>query len=155
MNKSSGRHDFQIGLAMALMNFAIEIDIDKVTGKKPSWMCQTLPEPCKCNMCYFCINGKTDGISHKRKHQVVTTQYACGTTVTDKTCSIERVPIPPSKRGYCRMCYRGIPATPKLSTAQKKKMCNYSRLGCTLCEEPICDDCWEKGYDRHVGKNTE
>jgi hypothetical protein len=31
----------------------------------------------------------------------------------------------------------------------KKKACNYSRLGCPNCDEHVCTECWEAGYDMH------
>jgi hypothetical protein len=152
MNKSTGRHDFQIALALDLMRLGLELDIDSETGEKANWIRQTPPEPCKCDMCYFCINGITDGISHKRKHRVVTTEYACGTQVSASQCSTERVLLADLKRGYCRMCYHNLPATPKLRTSEKKKLCRSTSHGCPICDEPICKSCWEKGYDKHAEK---
>ena len=48
---------------------------------------------------------------------------------------------------YCRMCYRNTGMTS--SNAEKKKKCNMSRLGCAICREQICKECWESDYDKH------
>ena len=61
---------------------------------------------------------------------------------------------------YCKMCYRkqsekdkkqGKKKQGKKSAfAERKKKCNSSRLGCPICKEHICDDCWKSGYDKHL-----
>ena len=48
---------------------------------------------------------------------------------------------------YCKMCYRKQGKAG--SKPQKKKKCNTSRLGCPICKEHICEDCWKLGYDKH------
>ena len=27
-------------------------------------------------------------------------------------------------------------------------------MGCAIYEEPICDVCWDKGYDKHSNNDT-
>ena len=48
---------------------------------------------------------------------------------------------------YYRMCYRN--SNPSLTTAQRRAWCKTSRLGCVQCKEPICKECWDKGYNNH------
>ena len=69
-SKNSGRHDFQVDLAIALMNYAIEQDWDG-GSEKPSWMRQRAFVPCNCGECYFCIHGHTTGVQHRQKNQKV------------------------------------------------------------------------------------
>ena len=65
-SKNSGRHDFQIDLAIALINYAIEQDWDG-GSERPSWMRQKAFVPCNCGECYFCIHGHTTGVQHRQK----------------------------------------------------------------------------------------
>ena len=59
----------------------------------------------------------------------------------------ERVDI--MKGGYyCKMCYRK--QGKKGQFADRRKKCNSSHLGCLICKEHICDDCWNSGYDKHL-----
>ena len=63
-------------------------------------------------------------------------------------CTNERVTICLKKGKYCKMCYRNQPG--HLSPKMKLRLCKQSRKGCARCKETICDDCWDKGYDRHI-----
>jgi len=63
-------------------------------------------------------------------------------------CTNERVTICAKKGKYCKMCYRNQPG--HLSPKMKLRLCKQSRKGCARCKETICDDCWDKGYDRHM-----
>ncbi len=61
---------------------------------------------------------------------------------------------------YCRMCYRSQagavkPDGSKKSSYEKKRDCKTSVMGCVQCREPICSDCWGKGYDVHQKKGIE
>ncbi|KAL3809371.1 hypothetical protein ACHAXA_004374 [Cyclostephanos tholiformis] len=63
-------------------------------------------------------------------------------------CTNERVNICVKKGKYCKMCYRNQPG--HLSPKMKIQLCKQSRKGCATCNETICEDCWNKGYDRHI-----
>ena len=56
----------QIDLGIALINYAIEREFEE-TSKRPSWVRQMNFVPCDCEKCYFCVNGHTTGIAHRRK----------------------------------------------------------------------------------------
>ena len=146
LSKNNGRHDFQINLGIELMNVGIAMSWDGV-GERPNWMRQGNWVPCECKdkNCYFCMNGHTTGIDHKRKREVVV-EYKCGTRVTSNECSDECVNL---KKGssYCKMCYRK--QDDSLTSAMKRKKCKISDLGCTQCQEHICKFCWVEGYDKH------
>ena len=102
--------------------------------------------PCNCKKCYFCLNGHTSGIAHANRKRPPVVEYKCGTRVKTKQCSVVRVDLGMGG-SYCRMCYMNTEMTG--STAEKKKKCRTSRLGCVICREVICKTCWESGYDKH------
>jgi hypothetical protein len=58
-------------------------------------------------MCFFCVKGLTDGITHRPlKGAKVIVEYACGTLVTTNKCTDVRVSLGLSSGKYCRMFYR-------------------------------------------------
>ena len=83
------------------------------------------------------------------KNQKKEVFFANGEVLTTDKCTDVRVKLyGESESGrYCKMCYRDKPSD--LSRSQKMKKINYSILGCAVCKEAVCDDCWEKGYDKH------
>jgi len=40
--------------------------------------------------------------------------------------------------------------TTELSAKERKKTCRTSAMGCAVCKEPICKECWKEGYDKHA-----
>ena len=74
--------------------------------------------------------------------------YKCNKRAKVEMCADVKERVDIKKCGdYCKMCYR---KQGKAGTkAQKKKKCNKSRLGCPICKEHICEDCWKSGYDKH------
>jgi hypothetical protein len=56
------------GLGYALMSYGLGMDweegFDK--DKKPPYVRKSQYVPCGCKRCFFCKNGKTHGINHKR-----------------------------------------------------------------------------------------
>ena len=146
LNKNSGRHDFQIHLAIQLMIIGITWAWDG-EGERPDWMRQGDWVPCDCNKCFFCLNGHTTGIAHKQKRQKVDIEYKCGSVLNTDKCNVDRIGL---KKGssFCRMCYRNQPL--ELDSKTKKKNCKSSTMGCLQCQEHICKGCWDKGYDKHL-----
>ena len=122
------------------------IGLDWVGDERPDYMRTGEFIPCDCKKCYFCLNGHTTGIAHAGKKRAPVVEYKCGTRARTKRCSTERVNLNKNSK-YCKMCYRkqGDVGTVK----ERTKKCNASRLGCVICEEHICKDCWDSGYDRH------
>ena len=129
---------------MALINYAIEREW-KENNKRPSWMRQMDFVPCDCMDCYFCKNGHTTGIAHRRKRDA-SVFFANGVRLKTKKCVNVRVNL---RKGsdYCKMCYRR--QDKELTNSQKRKLCNSSRLGCVQCGEHVCEACWDEGYDMH------
>ena len=75
--------------------------------------------PCDCGMCYFCLNGLTDGIIQKEnKRQVL--EYSCVTRFNTTGCTNKRVSILGKSLSYCRICYRNQPANMKSHEKKKK-----------------------------------
>ena len=143
-NKNSGRYDFQIDLGIDLLNYGI--GLDWTSDDRPSYMRSGNFIPCNCNKCFFCLHGYTNGIDHSRKRKVVI-EHKCGTRATTDKCTSERVDLGQTGSDYCRMCYRKQKKGLKFN--EKRKLCNNARLGCAVCKEPVCDECWDLGYDLH------
>ena len=94
LDHHSGRHDFQIDLALSVMNYGIGLQWDGESDERPNFMRQNHFFPCDCNKCFFCLNGITTGIAHPpTKKAKVTVEYKCGTRVTTKKCTDVRVSL--------------------------------------------------------------
>ena len=65
-DKNQGRHDFQIDLGISLLNYGIGLDWDGESRDRPSYMRKGAFKPCECNMCFFCMKGLTNGITHQK-----------------------------------------------------------------------------------------
>ena len=83
--------------------------------------------------------------------QKIVANYRCGKRVTTTGCTEDRVNLSVGS-GHCKMCYRN--QSNELSAPNKRKNCNSSRLGCPVCKETICGDCWMEGYDMHAKRAT-
>ena len=88
-NKHGERAIFQINLGLAMMNYGISMNWDG-KSERPNWMRQGEFTPCVCDKCYFCLNGFTTGIAHKRKREA-TIVYRCNKRVTTEECNDDRV----------------------------------------------------------------
>jgi hypothetical protein len=53
----SGRHDFQIDLALSLMNYEIGRQWDGESAERPNFMRQDPLVPCDCGKYFICLNG--------------------------------------------------------------------------------------------------
>ncbi len=149
LKKKFGRHVFQIDLSMSLLTRAIKWDWDG-KSKKSCWMRQTPVLPCNCNQCFFCLNGITSGITHHpTKKQKVTEDHKCVTRVKTDKYTNKRVNLGLKVARYCRMCYRKQSSI-ELTSEVRKGACRTSKMGCLICKEPICKECWNDGYDKHV-----
>ena len=73
----------------------------------------------------------------------------CGTRVTTNKCTDVRVSLGMELGSYCRMCYRKQ-LTTELSAKERRKTCRTSRMGCPICKESICKECWKEGYGKHA-----
>jgi hypothetical protein len=152
--RKDGRFQFQIDLAQALINYALEHEWEDLDGPRPNWMRQKEFLPCDCKNCFFCLKGLTNGIAHKKQKSTRTifVQHDNSRTMT-KDCTTKRVGL---KRGsqFCRMCYRkqcnGTEEERARSMREKQNACKFSTMGCPSCDELICKDYWAEGYDRHA-----
>ena len=151
LDHHSGRHDFQIDLALSVMNYGTGLQWDGESDERPNFMRQNPFVPCDCNKCLFWLKGITTGIAHpqKKKAKVVTVEYKCGTRVTTNKCTDVRVSLGMKSGKYCRMCHRKQ-LTTELSSKDRQQRCRTSAMGCLICKEPICKECWKEGYDKHA-----
>jgi hypothetical protein len=62
INKNFGCHDFQIVLAIDLVNYSISCEWDGVSKERLSFMPKGHLVPSECNKCFFCVKGLTNGI---------------------------------------------------------------------------------------------
>ena len=70
LNRNNGRHDFQINLAISLINFAIALEWYG-KSKRPYWMRQSEFLPCDSGIFYFCLDVLTNGVGHTKKRRQV------------------------------------------------------------------------------------
>jgi hypothetical protein len=104
--KKDGCFTFQIDLAQALINYAIENEWEDVDGLCPNWMRQTDFIPCDCKNCFFCLKGLTTVIAHKKQKKTCTTFVQRDNMRTvQKGCTDKLVGLMRGK-SWCRMCYR-------------------------------------------------
>ncbi len=136
--KKECRLKFQIDLGIALLNHALANEWkDLDSDPSPEWTKKIDWVPCNCEQCFFCLNGLTNGMAHKK--QKVRTTFV----QHDNTCSVQNgytdkhVDLM-NGGGYCEMCYQklanGIAENRALSKNEKKKLCKTSRLGCPSCD---------------------
>ena len=102
LDDHSGHHDFQIDLALSVMNYRISVQWDVESDERSNFMRQDPFIPCDCNKCFFCLNGITTGIAHppKKKAKVIV-EFKCGTRVTTNKCTDERLSLGLSSGKYC------------------------------------------------------
>ena len=149
-DKHQGWHDFQIYLRISLLNYGIGLDWDGESRERPSYMQKGAFTPCECKMCFFCVKGLTNGITHwPSKGAKVIVEYACRIRVKTDQCTNMWVSLGMESGTYCRRCYRKQ-LTTELLAKERRKRCRTSAMGCPICKELICKECWKEGYDKHA-----
>jgi hypothetical protein len=105
--------------------------------------------PMQLQQMFFLFEWNHTGIAHPltKKSKVRTVEYKCGTT-TNK-CTDVRVSLGMISGSYCQMCYRKQ-LTTELSAKERRKTSRTSAMGCQICKEPICKECWKEGYNKHA-----
>jgi hypothetical protein len=152
LRKNDGRYYFQMDLGTALISEGIFRDWKDPrdpTSQKPPYMRQGEFVPCGCKTCFFCVNGFTTGIAHKRK-QATELQGGYDTVY----CTGTREKISESATSQrCRVCMkRERELDPSASNKRIKSRAGSTRLGCRTCCTYVCSGCWEvyehgKSYD--------
>jgi hypothetical protein len=153
-SKKIGHHNFQIDLAIDLMNYIIGLDWDGKSNVRPSFMPKgsLVLVPYECNKCFFCVDGLTNRIAHWPSTKAkVTVEYKCATWVTTNKCKKIKdwVSLGLKLGKYCWMRYQKQ-ITPELLSKERAKRCRTSVMGCPIYKEPICKECWKEGYDKHA-----
>ncbi len=124
--------------------------MDDTSQTRQNFIRQTAFVPCDCDKCFFCLNGHTNGITHRSwKQSKVTVECACGTQVMTSKCTSDLVDLGMRAGDYCWMCYHKLLST-EFTVKARKKLCRTSRLGCPIFKEPICKECLREGYDKHA-----
>ena len=154
LNKNEGRRDFQIDLAIEIMNYGLSLDWDG-GDDRPSYMRKDIFVPCNCKKCFFCQCGATgvvSGVPREGVKRKAVFHFQCGARKVSKRCTEERVRLTnkdgaPMAGTYCRMCVRNDKRD--VTHRVKQKDAKKSTMGCNQCREPICKVCWAMGYDKH------
>jgi hypothetical protein len=154
---NDGRYKFQMEMGAALISSGITMDWEDITDMitKPPYMRQRQCVPCQCEICFFCVNGMTTGIDHKKGRkrrtevkQPVDAMHGGG----DNQCSITERGLVRESDGEsqrCKVCYqRRRSMNPKISAKEPRKACKGTRLGCPSCQAFVCKDCWS-GYEHY------
>jgi hypothetical protein len=142
--KKDGPVKFQVDLVVALLNYAIRDDWQDLDGDTPDWMRQNELIPWACGKCFFCLNGSTTGIAHKRKQKLMITfvQYN-KTHMKAKGCTDVHVNLEAGNQNH-RICMRklrsGTEEERVFRYKDKKRQCTFSHAGCPSCKEHICND---------------
>jgi len=124
VGRKGGRRDFQIDLAIAIIDYGIQQDWkNKEETAKPSWMRQTKVKPCECKKCFFCRNNETTGIFHDKSSIIMTSPQSGKKRKKNIKYTSERVPLPSFSvyGSYCRQCYDNQSKT--LTPSQKRRKC--------------------------------
>jgi hypothetical protein len=143
LSKNGGRHKFQMDLGLALISHGLGMDWEEGfdEDKKPPHVRKASYVPCGCGRCFFCKNGETQGVDHKR----VGHSFKQAPKETEN-CSEERTSL--VKRGRpCKSCHRKIREKEGESIGCKEitKKCHCSMMGCAVCEVLVCKECWREG----------
>ena len=141
LNKDSGRYKFQMDLAQALVEYAIEQSWDGTDEEgKPGWMRDTLSKgyvPCGCGTCYFCQGGITHGVDHRikgaRRRTPAAAELVHPTNRVSMYTTSRRCGVCSSKlKGSCTPC----------SAAKGAAVHHQSTKGCPACNVVVCKCCW-------------
>ena len=104
---------------------------------------------CGCEKCFFCIEGLTNGIAHKKAKQTITTFVQPDNTPTmPKNCTDKRVNLQRDSQ-YCRQCYRNLCNGDDDDTAllydQKKKCATVCVVDARLVMNPFAKNAGKLG----------
>ena len=143
------REKFQIDLGIDLLNRALKLAFEELEEgeDRPDFMRKHPFVPCDCDQCYFCKNNYTNGIAHADRMVAEYGDKSSGKrkrVVTE--CDEDRVVLARLKGGQeCKVCMDRLKAeNPDHSYKVRRSNAGRSRMGCRLCDQPVCDDCWPK-----------
>ncbi len=141
----SGRHDFQINLALSIMNYGVGLHWDGKFTTRLNFMRQMAFVPCDCCKCFFCLNNITSGIVHPpSKRAKVTVEYACRTGGKTNKCTSDRVSLGMTSGSYCRMCYRKQVST-ELTASMRKKGARHLQWGVQYAKNQFVKSAGQRG----------
>ncbi len=145
LDHHSGRHNFQIDLALFVMNYETVFSGMAIQMKDQTLCDKTISSNEIATNVFFCLNGITTGIAHPlTKKAKVTVEYECGTCVTTNKCTDVRVSLGMVSGSYCRMCYRKE-LTTELSATERRKTSRTSAMGCPSARSLFAKSAGKRG----------
>jgi hypothetical protein len=149
-SKEDGRYNFQIDLAMQLIDYGIRLDWKgdadnpKNDAGKPAWVLQVGLIPRDCKRYFFCTTGRAQGIDHKPWKR--TRENAVPHGYAKRRESV-------SKNGRrCKLCYDRLGKTYKnMSSAEKRRKARRSTKWCGMCDHCVCSECWHLFVHKNNG----
>jgi hypothetical protein len=140
----NGRYEFQIDLAMTLIEWGIKKDwhYPFANDFKPSWVRKQSPVPCNCTKCFYCSTGKTTGVrSAPLPTGVVTRDVPNGCDLFPEKIVLQNGKV---RTNYCRPCmYKYTKLFKDKKTHERKKMCSLTTFGCNGCGTYVCKECYK------------
>ena len=138
-SKENGRYIFQMDLANDLISRGISMDWSDVEddSTKPIYVRKQDYVPCGCKVCFFCTNGLTHGINHKKKGKRRSRSHRA-------ECPIKRAQVTNNPK-RCTLCNKNQRAlNPTVNYKGIDRLCRKTRLGCTMCKANVCAECWNE-----------
>jgi hypothetical protein len=154
-SKQNGRYEFQIDLAMTLIEWGIKNDWPYPFSNdlKPSWVRKQSPVPCDCTKCFYCSTGKTTGIRNAPSPTGVESRFIpSGCDPFPEKILLQNGRV---RTNYCRPCYYKYSMLFKdKETKERQKMCNQTTFGCNGCGTYVCKDCYKTYSHNFFGNES-
>jgi hypothetical protein len=144
LSKNGGRYKFQMDLGLALISHGLGMDWKEGFHEddKPKYVRRLNYMPCGCGRCFFCHNGKTNGVDHKPVKP--NNKTVPRSPKEKKKCPEQRSSLV-DKSIYCKSCFwRWREENKSWSSGEVTKKCKYSKMGCSVCEVVVCTQCWSQ-----------
>ena len=137
--KNGGRRKFQIDLALALIDYGINLDWTDIAdeSKKPVWVRQARLIPCDCRCCFFCKRELTNGVAHRTIYTPPPKQQRKSDVCSPRRITVRSQPQP------CKECYKVAKEMyPQTKSHDLNRQCHRTRKGCATCQLVICEEHW-------------
>ena len=142
LDKNNGRKKFQAHLGIALINRGIEMDWKKPfdDSTKPAWMPKAgrgaHMRPCGCDMCFFCLNNKTQKLQTGQQDKA--------------SCNLDLLKVCKGKcRRDCVVCKKIAKekhpgkTLDELRKITGKDAIHQTECGCIGCNKTVCGLHWD------------
>lgn len=153
LRSRNGRRDFQIDLAISLINYVISLDWEE-GGERPDYIRRgsmslaivSVASVVSAGILALC-GGWTIGHKEAEVRIPLSVWRAFGVRGMYVGMSAARCWL-----SKLRMCYRT--QDPSIPSRDRDKLCKKSTMWCAQCKEPLCKQCRNKGYDKHQMKKV-